>query len=162
MLANQSLLFFLSGDSSSLTWSPWTQGDRDVLEAVHWRAVGMVTNLKGQGYNERLAEMGMITLEERRRRGDLVQVYKVLSGKDKVDYRRWFDLAQPREGASSTRSTSGTLNVKRNEGKLELRKNFCSVRVCDDWNNLPDLVKQQPTTNSFKNALDNWQNRQAS
>ena len=122
----------------------------------------MVTNLKGRGYRERLAEMGMITLEERRRRGDLVQVYKVLSGKDKVDYRRWFDLAHPRKGASSTRSTSGTLNVKRNEGKLELRKNFCSVRVCDDWNNLPDLVKQQPTTNSFKNALDNWQNRQAS
>ena len=146
----------------SQAWSPWTQGDIDVLEAVQRRAVGMVTNLKGRGYSERLAEMGMITLEERRRRGDLVQVYKVLSGKDKVDYSRWFDLAQPREGASSTRSTSGALNVKRKEGKWELRKNFWSVRVCDDWNNLPDLVKQQPTTNSFKNALDNWQNRQAS
>ena len=49
----------------------------------------------GKRYEERLAEMGMITLEERRRRGDLVQMYKVLSGKDKVDYRRWFELAQP-------------------------------------------------------------------
>ena len=84
----------------------------------------MVTNLKGKGYEERLAEMGMITLGERRRRGDLVQMYKVLTGKDKVDYRRWFELAQPREGASSTRSTSGTLNVKRNEGRHDLRKNF--------------------------------------
>lgn len=146
----------------SQAWSPWTLGDRDVLEAVQRRAVGMVTNLKGKWYEERLAEMGMITLEERRRRGDLVQMYKVLSGKDKVDYRRWFELAQPREGASSTRSTSGTHNVKRNEGRHDLRKNFWSVRVCDDWNNLPDLVKQQPTTNCFKNSLDNWQKRQTS
>ena len=104
----------------------------------------------------------MITLGERRRRGDLVQMYKVLTGKDKVDYRRWFELAQPREGASSTRSTSGTLNVKRNEGRHDLRKNFWSVRVCDEWNNLPDIVKQQPNTNSFKNSLDNWQKRHTS
>ena len=125
------------------------------------RTLGMVTNLKGKRYEEKLAGMGMITLEERRR-GNLVQMYKVLSGKDKVDYRRWFELAQPREGASSTRSTSGTHNVKRNEGRHDLRKNFWSVRVCDDWNNLPDLVKQQPTTNCFKNSLDNWQKRQTS
>ena len=34
--------------------------------------------------------------------------------------------------------------------------NFGSVRVCERWNTLPDLVKEQPNTNSFKNALDNF------
>ena len=38
----------------------------------------MVTNLKGKRYEERVAEMGMITLEERRRRGDIVQMYEVI------------------------------------------------------------------------------------
>ena len=61
-----------------------------------------------------------------------------------------------RDGAASTRSTSGSLNVVRNEGRLELRKNFWSVRVCDPWNSLPDIVKEQPTTDSFKNSLDNF------
>ena len=47
-------------------WSPWTLGDKEVLEAVQRRAVRMVTNLTGKSYQERLAELGMTTLEQRR------------------------------------------------------------------------------------------------
>ena len=47
-------------------------GDNSVLKAVQRRAVGMVTNLKGKTYEERLSKLKMVTLEERRRRGDLV------------------------------------------------------------------------------------------
>ena len=130
-------------------------GDKEVLEAVQKRAVGMVTNLKGRTYQERLSELNMVTLEERRKRGDLVEMYKTITGKNDVNLTNWFELAHSREGATSTRSISGALNVVRNEGRNEIRKNFWSVRVCDPWNSLPDLVKLQPTTNSFKNALDN-------
>ena len=101
------------------------------------------------------SELNMVTLEERRKRGDLVEMYKTISGKNNVRISNWFELAHSREGAASTRSTSGALNVVRNEGRNELRKNFWSVRVCDTWNSLPDCVKLQPTTNFFKNALDN-------
>jgi len=62
-------------------WSPWTLGDKEVLEAVQKRAVGMVTNLKGRTYQERLSELNMVTLEERRKRGDLVEMYKTITGK---------------------------------------------------------------------------------
>ena len=34
-------------------WSPWTLGDKDVLEAVQRRAVRMVTNLRGKSYQKR-------------------------------------------------------------------------------------------------------------
>ena len=115
----------------------------------------MVTNLQGRTYQEKLAELGMVTLEERRRRGDLVQMFRTVIGKDKVNPAWWFQPACVREGAASTRQTSGSFNVVRNEGKTEVRKNFWSVRVCDEWNNLPDEVKMQPTVNNFKNALDN-------
>ena len=46
----------------------------------------MVTNLKGRTYSQRLMELGMITLEERRERGDLIQAYKVLTGKEMVTH----------------------------------------------------------------------------
>ena len=72
-------------DYCSQVWSPWNLGDREVLEAVQRRAVGMVTDLRGNTYEERLAELGMVTLEKRRERGDLIQAYKTLSGKDQVD-----------------------------------------------------------------------------
>ena len=94
-------------------------------------------------------------MQERKKRGDLVEMYQTITGKNDVNLTNWFELAHSREGAASTRSISGALNVVRNEGRNEIRKNFWSVRVCDPWNSLPDLVKLQPTTNSFKNALDN-------
>ena len=82
-------------------------------------------------------------------------MYKVLSGKDDVNFTDCFELASSREGAASTRSASGALNVTRNERRTELRKNIWSVRVCNSWNSLPDQVKLQPTTNFLKNAIDN-------
>ena len=127
-----------------------------MLEAVQKRAVQMVTDLKGRTYEERLAELGMVTLEERRQGGDLIQAYKVLSGKDQVDASTWFCWPGQREDGVSTRAASGTLNVVRNEGRTDIRKNFWSVRVCDTWNHLPDQFKAQNTTNQLKNAIDDF------
>ena len=42
-------------------WSPWTLGDKEVLEAVQRRAVRMVSNLTGKSYQERLEELGIST-----------------------------------------------------------------------------------------------------
>ena len=137
-------------------WAPWTAGDKEVLESVQRRAVGMVSNLRGSTYEEKLAELGMVTLEKRRLRGDLIQAYKIISGKDNVDVNTWFRLVQPNDNGPMTRAASGHLNILRNEGRTEVRRNFWSVRVCDAWNNLPDLIKGQPSTNGFKNSLDNF------
>ena len=97
----------------------------------------------------------MTTLEARRKRGDLIQAYKVLSGKDDVNAGTWFSTP-PNTLGPTTRASSGHLNVQRNEGRLDIRRNFWSVRVCDSWNQLPDEVKSQGTTNGFKNAPDDY------
>ena len=120
----------------------------------------MVTNFKGRTYEEQLAEAGMVTLEERRRRGDLIQVYRVMNGVDNVDPGIWFNMAEVRTGASATRQTRGFMNVQgshwtRGEGGLEIRKNFWSQRVTDQWNSLPNEVKEAESLNNFKNGLDN-------
>ena len=54
-------------------WCPWTVGDKEVLEAVQRRAVKAVANLRGKTYNDRLRELNLDTLEDRRQRGDLIQ-----------------------------------------------------------------------------------------
>ena len=112
-------------------WSPWTLGDKEVLEAVQRRAVRMVTNLTGKTYQARLSELGMTTLEQRRERGDLIQAYKVITGKEVVDHKTWFSRCSDREEGRDTRSTTGLYNVERMEGRLEIRKNFWSIRVAD-------------------------------
>ena len=137
-------------------WSPWNAGDKEALESVQRRAVGMISNLRGRTYEERLAELCETTLETRRKRGDMIQTYRILSGKDKVSYSTWFTLAgqAPANDMTRTRSETGFQNIKRIEAKGEVRRNAFAPRVVAPWNALPNDVKQAPTVNTFKNRYD--------
>ena len=112
----------------SAVWSPWQVGDTDLLEAVQRRAVKAVTNLTSQTYEDRLKELGLDSLAERRKRGDLIQAYKVFSGHDNVDPATWFKRSIPVdrqvqlvldrptvEGAVTTRRQGGFWNVDKPE-----------------------------------------------
>jgi hypothetical protein len=61
---------------ATAAWSPWTTADRDCLEKVQRRAIAMVSGLTGKTYEENIAELEMLMLEERRRLGpvDVVQM----------------------------------------------------------------------------------------
>ena len=66
----------------------YTVADKDLLENVQRRAVKMITNISGS-YEQRLAQLGLTTLEENRERGDMVEMFKMMTGKTKVDFREW-------------------------------------------------------------------------
>ena len=112
----------------------------------------MVTKLKGKDYRQRLEELGITTLEERRERGDLIQADKVLTGKERVSFQTWFQICATLDGRRGTGARAGMFNVERLEGRLETRNNFWSVRVAHKWNQLPDIVKLAKTVTCFKNG----------
>lgn len=137
------------------SWSPWLVQDKDVLEKVQKRALKIVSNLKGRTYEERLLETNMTTLEARRVRGDLIQMYRIMSGKDDVRPSIWFHtMADFRGTGVDTRQAMGLYNVHPQESQGQVRKNFFSQRVVAPWNALPDQVKQATSVNMFKNSLD--------
>jgi hypothetical protein len=47
---------------ASQAWSPWLTGDKEVLEKVQRKAVGMVSGLEGKSYEERCKELGLETV----------------------------------------------------------------------------------------------------
>jgi len=139
-------------------WSPWTAADIECLEKVQIRAINMVSGLGGMGYTDRLKELKLTTLTERRAELDMVEVYKMMTGISKVDYQTWFTKPTTQEGQRVTRLAAGPLNVIMPASRLELRRNFFSVRACEKWNSLPQEVKSAKSVKCFKNAYRHYQN----
>jgi hypothetical protein len=52
--------------------------NRAILDKIQRRAVSMVSGLKGVTYEEKLPEVGILTLEERRHQADMVQTFKIV------------------------------------------------------------------------------------
>ena len=62
-------------------WSPHYRKDNDLLERVQHRFTRMFSHLRHLEYEKRLNILGLLSLEERRNRADLLEVYKMASGK---------------------------------------------------------------------------------
>ena len=118
------------------------------------RAVNMVSNIGKGSYSEKLSKLKPTTLEERRWRGDMIQTWRILSGKDRVSATTWFDMEEDRrrEGATTTRNASGHHAIRPRNFQHEERANFFSNRVVREYNALPDYVKKATNINSFKNS----------
>lgn len=135
-------------------WSPWLQSDIDILEKVQIRAIKQITGLKGQSYEEKLRELNLLSLLDRRKRFDLIETFKILQGKSAVEKDVFFKTMQP--GDRVTRTTSFPLNLKYNRCNLDVRRNFFSNRVINDWNLLPNSIKSSVSVIQFKNRLDKY------
>jgi hypothetical protein len=135
-------------------WAPWTAGDVECLEKVQKKAVKMVSGLAGTTYEDRLKELKMPTLSERREEFDMVQTFKIVSGIDRVEESHWFERAGGlTNGGARTRQQAEALNLRLKFGRTEVRKNFFSERVVPRWNRLPSELRQVSSVESFKKGL---------
>ncbi len=82
----------------------------------------MVSGLKSQDYNERLKELEMPTLTQRREELDMTEMFKIMTEKSAVDPNIWFEKAS--SDGVMTRQAADPLNVKIPAARLDLRKNF--------------------------------------
>ena len=115
-------------------WRPYHRGDIDMLERVQRRATKLVPSLRRLSYEDRLKQLNMYSLERRSMRGDMIQVYKMFNGLDDVDVNDFFCLDH------SNRTRGHNFKIKKQNSRLDVRKNFFSNRVVTEWNDLPHSV----------------------
>ena len=120
-------------DYGSAIWNPYQKQDIEKLEKVQRRATKIITGIRTLTYRERLKRCKLMTLEERRRRYDLIEMFKIMKGIYKVETEKLFEMNK-----DSTRGHS--LKVRKKHCRLNLRKNFFTQRIVNDWNHLPQTA----------------------
>ena len=150
-------------------WSPWLEKNIKALEQVQERLIRMLSDVKGEDYEEKLHDAGLTTLAERRARGDAIEAFKTLKGFNRVKKEEWFSVMGA--DARPTRSTTSIgeegeerreLMLRVERANLEVRRNFFTIRAAKTWNSVPDKVKHQKTVNAFKTAYDAWKSKNKS
>jgi len=113
----------------------------------------MFPELRARPYKERIKQLNLWTLEERRNRADLIEVYKMHRGLSKLPFDAFFEM-------DTSRCTRGhSLKLVKHRFKTELRQHFFSERVINRWNSLDDDSVLAPSLNAFKwrlTTLRSW------
>jgi len=68
------------------------------LESVQRAAARLISGFKELSYEQRLRSTGLTTLEVKRQRGDLIECYKILTGKENIDPHQFFNLSDNSHG----------------------------------------------------------------
>ena len=132
---------------------PRYKKDCKLIEGVQRRATKMVPQLHKYTYTDRLKEVKLPSMYYRRDRGDMIECYKVIQNKYKIETILELDKDTSRHGHS--------LKLLNHHTNKTVRSHFFSERAVNNWNSLPDEVVQAPTLDTFKNRLDShWKDNQ--
>src|SRR6218665_652709 len=127
-------------------WSPLLETGYGKTGESAKKSHKMIQGYTYLSYEERLIRCGLTTLEKRRSRGDLIEAYKIITGKESIQWERFFELAP----SKVTRGHRYKLFKKR---KGTLGQKFFSARVVDLWNALDDSTVSVDNMTAFKRKL---------
>ena len=129
-------------------WNPYLRKHVNLIEGVQRRITRCVIGTRGMTYEQRLEYLKIPSLEYRRIRGCLIEVYKILH--NLYDPKTTSTLFQLSHG--STRGHD--LKLTKHATKTNMFKYFFTNRMINTWNNLTRETVNAPSVNAFKNRLD--------
>ena len=114
------------------------------------RATKLVDGLKDLPYEERLQKLGLPTLEFRRERGDMIEVYNHIHRYD----RNVISANFRQQSRPSRKHDFQIVENRPTDGVRGKQFNSFYYRTNRRWNNLTSKVVQAETVSAFKNQLD--------
>ena len=102
----------------SVIWSPYTARDIQAVEKIQRRATKMVRGLGNFSYEERLRILNLDSLEKRRLKTDLIQLYKIINGHTLLKAQTLFNFNVPE------RARRHSIRIYPNRCRLDVRKYF--------------------------------------
>jgi len=118
---------------------------------VQQAATKLVSSLGNLSYEHRLQALRLTSLYDRRIRGYLIEMCKILNGFERIPSHQFFQL---HSRSDCTRRHSMKLQVQ--WSRLDTRKYFYSQHVVHHWNGLPRSVVAT-SVNSFRRRMSRQQ-----
>ncbi|KAK4818993.1 hypothetical protein QYF61_022824 [Mycteria americana] len=106
----------------------------DLLEQVQRRAMKVTRGMEHLSYEDRLRQLRLFSPQKKRLRGHLVAAFQYLKGAYEKDEDRLFSRA------CSNRTRGNGFKLKEGRFRLDIRKNFFTMRVVKCGNRLLRVV----------------------
>ena len=147
---------------ASVAWSARFKYSQDMIERVQRRATKIIPELKHLPYSSRLEILELPSLLFRRKRADVLQMYKFFHGFDSFDFDNTCGICErPVFQKTMLSSTRGHPFKLQHHRCGAVKKHSFFGRVIPHWNMLTSETVCSETVNAFKNNLaKEWNNRE--
>jgi len=122
---------------------PHYSKDKAMLQSVQHRFTRLFPELRVMTYEARLW-----SLRERRKRADLIEVYKLMHGYTDIPVSTYFQTA------TGSCTCGHTKKLVKSHCHTDGRLCFFSLRVINRWNSLSQETVDAPSVNAFKRHLE--------
>ena len=131
----------------NVIWGPHYKGDQVMVEEVQKRATKLILCIEHLPYDQRLKLLKLPSLMSRRRRGDMLHTFKIVTNRVNVNKDHFLKFNEMH--------TRGHQYKLRKPMPTKLVRSQCvSHRIVNDWNSLSQEVVQAKTVNEFKTKID--------
>ena len=93
------------------TWSSYFKKDIECLE----QATKLIIGFKNLSYENRLKTLKLTTLEKRRLRGELIETFKIITGRENVDKHELFEYG------------NNTHNLREHQYKIAVKRKWLTT-----------------------------------
>ena len=134
-------------DYGGSVYYPYTKKNIQLIENIQRRATRILPELKGLSYGERLKSLKLPTMHHRRKRYDIIQLFKIVHGYEDIEPEKFFEF--------NDNCTRGHLfKIVKPRCQKSLRMNSFPVRCINKWNSLSEEIVCSDTVLKFKTRLD--------
>jgi ribonuclease P/MRP protein subunit RPP40 len=133
---------------ASPIWNPYQLGDIRQLESIQRHFTSRIPSISHLNYPQRLDQLKIVSLEQRRIMCDLIELYKIITGRSVLKFRDYLEF----RGPLRTRTNHElTLKLRRYNTSIGLNSFF--ARTSKIWNMLPEEVVNSKSVEIFKDKI---------